>query len=291
MNFFTALAIFRIIMPSVDITVLPMISTTYVIDSGVVVPWRQTRWEGRSESLIENTTLQHSLGTPRVDTTIYYMRLDASANPVKFTSLPNEDPIQNGTEFLYAGNVLTQRKQYQNGIVIYTTQFQYAAGGKLGQVATSDSIGPFNTTNYTYAGDRISEIEAISRSGYSRIKYTYAGTDTISSQDYDSGGTASAFRIDYILKDGKIVKENDYHSGDLIGFTIHDYPSTTAIARSAGCKGSASACDGSGAGLGAGFGIGLNAGLAPNPRDALGRRKPYLTEAGVPVGWRNARYR
>lgn len=266
MNFFTALAIFRIILPTVDVSVLPMISTTYVIDSNTVVPWRQTRWEGKSEALIQNTTLQHSLGTTRVDTTIYYMRLNASTNPVKFTTLPSEDPIQNGTEFIYAGGALDKRIQYQAGKVIYTTQFQYAAGGKLGQVVTSDSIGPFNTTNYAYADDRISEIEAISRSGYSKIKYTYAGTDTISSQDYDSSGTASAFKIAYILKDGKIVKENDYHSGDLIGFTIHDYPATTAIAANATAAG--------------------RAGRGPSGRlcDALGRERVYLIGAAGPAG-------
>jgi hypothetical protein len=261
MNFFAALSIFHIITPGVDVGPLPLLSTTFQIDAAnVILATEQEVWQVKATGLLENLVLKPNAGRTKVDTTFSYISLNSANNPIQFTSLPAENPIQNGTEFLYTGNLLNQRLQYEKGKKVFTTEYQYASG-LLERRVTVDSIGPVDTTLFTYNNGNIIAIESRLRSGFLKTKYTYRGTDTIESREYDVNDLASPVRILWILKDGNIHKQFSYTSGKLTSYMVFEHPTVTDIKRlrSNGI-----------------FPIGKKTGQ----RDALGRHLNYLEGAG-----------
>jgi hypothetical protein len=268
MNFFAALSIFHIVTPSVDVTPLPMIATTYLLDSvNVAIPWSQSRWQVKSAGLLENIVVKHSFGTSKLDTAMTYIQLNSDNNPIKYTSTPNEQPIQKGTEFLYTGKNLVQRLQYDKGARIYTTDYQYA-NNLLVKIITADSIGPFDTTLYKYTDDKLSEIESKSRNNYVKTKYVYFGTDTISSQEFNASDVASNLKSIWIMKGDLIVKENKYDKDKLFGFTLFENQVPTSLTRRLNSHSQASGT------------------LDAPTRDILGRKQNYLlgVEAKVASG-------
>ncbi len=231
MNFFTALSIFNFVSPTVDISSLPIVATTYVlVENQVASPRLQNRWQIRSPNLLENLLIKPNFITNKFDTAYAYIQLDSAHHPIKYTATMDENPIQNGTEFLYEGDLIKQRIQYTNGVPTFTTNYFYE-NNNLTKVITSDSAGTIDTTKYSYMGEKITQIESIFPTGSAKTKCEYFGTDTIRTQGYDSKDSALAISIVWKLSNGLIQKENRYENGKLFEFRNYVYGNSTSHIR------------------------------------------------------------
>ena len=231
MNFFALLTLFHIVSPTVDVTPLPILATTFILDSNkAAIPRAQNRWQVISPGLLQNRVISYNIGTSKLDTAFTYIQLDSANHPIKYTTMPNESPVRDGSEFTFSNNKVNQRLDYANGVKLYTSDYEYS-GNDLTKVTTTDSAGFFDSTRYTYTDTRLTQIETKYRTMYSKSKYVYLGTDTIVSQAYNIRDSAESGVVLWILKNGLLVKQNNYEAGKLFGFTIYEYPIPTTIER------------------------------------------------------------
>lgn len=229
MNFFAALSIFHTISGSIDPTNLPLIQTTYLLDSAnVPIPLQESRWEKVASQLVKNTTRKIQLGSFKIDTTISFIKMDDQNIPLRFTNLAEEDPVQNGSEYKYLQDTLRERKQYTSGLLKFSTDYGYQAG-KLSKTVTSSNFGPVDTTRYTYSSDALIEIASTTPQGTTRTKYTYLGKDTIQARDYNTANVADSILSIFILRNDLLFQKNIFVNDKLIGFIVYEKAVTTGV--------------------------------------------------------------